>query len=72
MTSLMLCWYALFWVACGAVFARIRQVNLGSMWFCFIAPPFVIFALAIILLVDLAECIERIDASKQYLWRKNP
>jgi hypothetical protein len=67
MTSLLLCWYSLGWVACGVVFAKTGRLYSDQMYLCFIAPPFILFAFAIILFVDN---IQLTDQPTQYLWRK--
>jgi hypothetical protein len=73
MTSLLLCWYSLGWVACGVDFMLAAPEKRASVFSHLITGPirliFLLFIVGILVLINFVRH-PRIDQSKQYLWRK--
>lgn len=64
MTTILLVWYSLGWVACGVNFAAFDDFTKAPLFVCFLSPP-------VVLLAAMGGSISRVEpSSEQYLWRK--
>jgi hypothetical protein len=67
MSSFLVCWYALGWVASGLEFATRTSGDRVPIFLCFINPPLVFL---IVMAGAIFRLCRRIQRHEQYLWRK--